>query len=71
MRDQITVQVLHKSTEYIKVKLPFIKMPVKMSHDFFKQRVKTGYFKIKNLSKLPDEMKLFIKKYHAKFRRKY
>ena len=58
MKDQITVKVLNRTTEYIKVKLPFIKIPIKMNHNFFKQRVKMGYFKVKDLNKLPDEAKL-------------
>lgn len=45
----IKINVLETTPDFVKVKLPFLKVPVKMNHNFFNSRLQTGYFK------LPDE----------------
>ncbi len=42
----IKIHVLESAEDFVKVKLPFLEIPVKMNHDFFNSRLQTGYFKL-------------------------
>jgi len=49
MENQVAVEILYRSPEYVKIKFPYLEVPIKMSHHFFMERVKAGYFKIEKL----------------------
>jgi len=49
MKNHVIIEILYRSPEYVKVKFPDLKVPIKMSHTFFKERVKAGYYKIEKL----------------------
>lgn len=42
----INVDVLESAPDFVKVKLPFLEIPVKMNHDFFNSRLQIGYFQL-------------------------
>ena len=44
----IEVDILEATPHYIKVKLPFLDIPIQMNHKFFNSRLKSGYFKIRS-----------------------
>jgi hypothetical protein len=54
----INVKIIKLTTELVKVKLPFLDVPMEMSRDYFSKYLDSGYFKISNVSKL----RLFNKK---------
>lgn len=41
-----TIQVLDSSPDLVKVKFPFLDIPVEMNYNFFKTNLEKGYFKI-------------------------
>jgi len=43
---KIPVKILNVKNDKLKVKLPFLDIPVTMNDNFFKQRVANGYFQI-------------------------
>ena len=43
---QVPVDVLYWSPKYVKVKLPFVEVPIKMNRSFFNRRIRNGYFKL-------------------------
>lgn len=47
MQKPIAIEILYRSPEFVKVKFPFLEIPVKMSYDFFNKRVNAGYYKFK------------------------
>lgn len=49
-KKQVPVEVLYRSPELIKVKVPFTEIPIKMNHYFFNKRLKEGYFQIEKTS---------------------
>lgn len=51
----IDVEVLESANDFVKVKVPFLEVPVEMSHQFFNTRLETGYFKVKGNPKLKDK----------------
>ena len=44
----IKIKILESTANYIKVKLPFLDIPAKMTHSFFQSRIDSGYFKIRD-----------------------
>lgn len=50
----IDIEVLEKTSEFVAVKLPFLKIPVQMNHQFFKKRLESGYFRIVNHQSLTN-----------------
>ena len=42
----IPIKIIYRSQKYIKVKLPFIAIPIKMGYKFFDSRLEEGYFTI-------------------------
>ena len=40
------IQVLDSSPDLVKVKFPFLDIPVEMNYKFFKTNLEKGYFKI-------------------------
>lgn len=44
----IQVEVLEESKDGLKVKLPFLEVPVEMNWAFFNKRLDAGYFKLLN-----------------------
>ncbi len=42
----INVDVLESAPDFVKVKLPFLEIPVKMNRDFFNSRLQIGYFQL-------------------------
>lgn len=44
----IDIEILESTPNQVKVKLPFVDIPVKMNHRFFNRRVENGYFNILN-----------------------
>ncbi len=48
----VEVRVLEATPDSIKVRLPFVPVPVEMNYAFFHSRVQDGYF---NLAKEPPE----------------
>lgn len=43
---KVPIEILEHSKETIKVKLPFLDVPVEMNQNFFKSRLEQGYFVI-------------------------
>lgn len=48
----INVEILESTSDFVKIKLPFIEVPIQVNYQFFKPRVENGYFKIKHGVKL-------------------
>ena len=42
----IEVEILETTPDFVKVKLPFLDIPVQMNHSFFQKRMEVGYFKV-------------------------
>ncbi len=42
----VKVKILNFSRDGVKVKLPFLDIPIKMSLQFFNKRLEAGYFKV-------------------------
>ena len=42
----IYIKVLETNLDFVKVKLPFLDVPVSMNREFFNKRLKNGYFHI-------------------------
>lgn len=42
----IDIEILESTQEFVKVKLPFLDIPVEMEHRFFEPRMQKGYFRI-------------------------
>jgi hypothetical protein len=42
----IDIEILESTPQCVKVKLPFLDIPVEMDHQFFKPRMEKGYFRI-------------------------
>lgn len=40
----IIIEILESTPSYVKVKLPFVEVPIKMNYPFFLKRLKSGYF---------------------------
>jgi len=45
----VDVEVLESTPDGIKVKLPFLEVPVEMNHYFFQKRLECGYFKVREM----------------------
>ncbi|MFK7982542.1 MAG: hypothetical protein AB8G86_21355 [Saprospiraceae bacterium] len=43
---KIPVKILNIKDDKLKIKLPFLDIPITMNDDFFKRRVANGYFQI-------------------------
>ena len=51
----INIEILEITDDQLKVKIPFIDIPVKMNHHFFYNRLDCGYFNVLNKEiYLPD-----------------
>lgn len=50
--EQIEIKILEETPESVKVKLPFLDVPVEMNQSFLKKRLESGYFKLP-----PDEFR--------------
>ncbi len=46
----VNVKILEATPDLVKVKLPFMDIPVQMSYNFFQKRLEKGYFKIQENS---------------------
>ena len=44
--ESIEVKILEKKPEFVRVQLPFIDVPVDMSHSFMQKRIDSGYFQV-------------------------
>ena len=44
--EPIEIQILEETPEFVKVKLPFLDVPVEMNQSFLKKRLDSGYFKL-------------------------
>lgn len=42
----INIKVIGTTSDFVKVKLPFLNIPVKMNHQFFAKRLEQGYYRI-------------------------
>jgi hypothetical protein len=40
----VRVEILEQSPNSVKLKTPFIPIPIEMNHDFFNRRLQQGYF---------------------------
>ena len=49
-RKSIMVEVLESNADAVKVKLPFLSVPVEMNYAFFQRRIQSGYFKLQRES---------------------
>lgn len=47
----IQVEILEESKDGLKVKLPFLEVPIEMNWAFFNKRLDVGYFKVSAESK--------------------
>ena len=47
----IEVEILERHPDVVKVKLPFLDIPVEMNHEFLRKRVESGYFKVRESSR--------------------
>lgn len=47
----IDIEILEMNQDFIKVKLPFLNIPIDMNYQFFNPRLENGYFNIKNFPK--------------------
>ena len=45
----IDIEILEMNQDFIKVKLPFLNIPIDMNYQFFNQRLENVYFNINNL----------------------
>ena len=41
----IDIEILEMNQDFIKVKLPFLNIPIDMNYQFFNPRLENGYFK--------------------------
>ncbi|NND34412.1 MAG: hypothetical protein HKN76_17640 [Saprospiraceae bacterium] len=48
---QVMIEIIERTPEVVKVKMPFTPVPIEMNHNFFQKRWDQGYFK------LPDHQK--------------
>lgn len=46
----VDIIILESTPNFIKVKLPFLDIPVQMNHQFFNSRLRQGYFKVRYVS---------------------
>ena len=46
----IEVEVLEFNPNQVKVKVPFLDIPINMNHEFFNKRVESGYFSVPDSS---------------------
>ena len=44
--EPIEIQILEETSEFVKVKLPFLEVPVEMNQSFLKKRLDSGYFQL-------------------------
>lgn len=42
----IDIEILESNQKFVKVKMPFLDIPVEMDQQFFKPRMEKGYFRI-------------------------
>ena len=61
MKNSIEIEILDKTPEFVKVKMPFSSIPIQMNYPFLKKRLENGYFRIRTGSQNQDspEQQLF------------
>jgi hypothetical protein len=47
MKESIEVKIIEANTDFVRVQLPFLEIPVQMNHQFLKTRLESGYFKVR------------------------
>ena len=47
-KEPVQIEIVEKNSDFLKVKLPFLDIPVEMNWAFFNKRLEAGYFIIKN-----------------------
>ena len=49
----VGVKILESTSEFVKVELPFVNVPVRMNYEFFNKRLEDGYFHVLNSNESP------------------